>query len=394
MGRVTKRRGNNEMSQLIGATDFKKAQSPVTKAEHAPSYIYTSPDIFDLEKQEIFMKDWLCVGREEEVENPGDYTAFRVLDEPVVVVRGQDGEVRAFSNICSHRGTEIAFGDGNKKVLSCPFHGWSYGLDGNLIGAPFMDETEDFDRKACKLPTIRLEIWRGWMFINFDINAKPLSEYVASLEEDFGYIPQEEYRLAVKTVGEVECNWKLLVENLIDFYHVNVVHKTTNGRSFTHDSFKFKSHPGGGYQAFYNSGPSTPTGEPIFGRAPWMDDKSDDFSTTGLLPPNFTFFARTDTVHPYITWPLSPTRSRLMVYTLIPKMFFNEPNFSERVEGYRQTQARVMDEDRQMLESVQNSMVSRNFRPGRMASIEKGVNHIISSYLERLKEAGQRQARK
>lgn len=376
-----------QTDRSISEIEFEKIQSPVARAKHAPGFIYTSPEIYDLEKSEIFMKDWLCVGREEEVENPGDYMAFRILGEPVVVVRGKDGVVRAFANICAHRGVEVAYGEGNKKVLSCPFHGWSYGLDGRLLGAPLMEETEEFDKTSCGLPPIRLETWRGWMFLNFDSDAKPLEDYVAPLEADFGYFPQEEYRLAVKTVGEVECNWKLLVENLIDFYHINVVHKTTNGRAFTKESFEFEPRAGGGYMALYNSGPSTPSGKPIFGRAPWLDDKPDDFSTTGLLPPNFTFFGRTDTVHPYITWPLSPSRSRLIVYTLIPKMYFDEPNFSERVEGYRETQKRVLDEDRQMLESVQNSLSSRNFRPGRMSTIEKGVNHVISGYLDRLKQA-------
>lgn len=371
----------------ISSIDFEKIQSPVAQAQHAPGFLYTSPEIYELEKAEIFMKDWLCVGREEEVEKAGDYMALRILGEPVVVVRGRDLQVRAFANICAHRGVEVAYGEGNRKVLSCPFHGWSYGLDGRLIGAPLMDETEAFDRKRCGLPPIRLETWRGWMFLNFDPDAKPLADFVAPMEKDFGYLPQEEYRLAVKTVGEVECNWKLLVENLIDFYHVNVVHKTTNGRSFTKEAFQFQPREGGGYLAFYNSGPSTPTGQPIFGRAPWLEGKPDDFSTTGLLPPNFTFFARTDTVHPYITWPLSPSRSRLIVYTLIPKMYFDQPDFAERAEGYRDTQKRVLDEDREMLESVQNSLSSRNFRPGRMSTIEKGVNHVISGYLDRLKQA-------
>ncbi|MBO6947340.1 MAG: aromatic ring-hydroxylating dioxygenase subunit alpha [Rhodospirillales bacterium] len=371
----------------ISTQELEKIQAPVAQAQHAPGFIYTSPEVFELDKSEIFMKDWLCVGREEEVENPGDFMAIRILDEPVVLVRGRDGNVRAFANICAHRGVEVAFGTGNVNVLSCPFHGWTYGLDGKLVGAPHMKGAEVFETKKCGLPPIRLETWRGWLFINFDDDAIPLEEFVAPLEKDFGYIPQEEYKLAVKTVGEVECNWKLLVENLIDFYHVNVVHKTTNGRAFTMDSFEFEPRAGGGYLAFYNSGPSTPTGEPIFGRAPWMEDKANDFSTTGLLGPNFTFFARTDTVHPYITWPISPTRSRLMVYTLVPKMFFDQPEFEERAEGYRDTQKRVLEEDRQMLESVQNGLASRNFKPGRMSPVEKGVNHIISNYMDRLKKA-------
>lgn len=368
----------------ISEPEFKGMQVPVTRARHAPGMIYTSPEIYALDKEKIFMKDWLCVGRAEEIENTGDYMAMRILGEPVLLVRGQDGEVRCLANVCAHRGVEVAFGTGNKRVLNCPFHGWTYGLDGRLVGAPHMKEAENFDTKNCRLPPIHCHIWKGWIFINFEKEPVPFAAYINTFEDDFGYIPQEKYRLAVKTIGEVECNWKLLVENLIDFYHVNVVHVTTNGRAFTKDAFEFSPRDGGGYAAFYNSGPSTPSGKPIFGRAPWFEDKPDDFSTTGLLPPNFTFFARVDTVHPYATWPLSPTRSQLIVYTLLPERFFDEPDFDERVEGYRENQKQVLNEDRQMLESVQNGLASRNFTPGRMSEIEKGVNHIIKNYLDRI----------
>ena len=242
---------------------FEQSRLPTEKAFHTPGFIYTSPEIFELEKERIFMRDWLCMGREEEIPNKGDYIATRVLDEPVLIIRGESGEINAMSNICAHRGVEVATGTGNKRAFACPFHGWTYDLQGRLVGAPHMRESADFDTSLCRLPPIRVARWKGWIFINFDDEAAPFSSYVEQFEKDFGYLPQEQCRLAVKTVSaEVNCNWKLIVENLIDFYHLNVVHRGTNGRSFTKEAFQFNPRPRGSYVAFYNSGPSTPSQKP------------------------------------------------------------------------------------------------------------------------------------
>jgi choline monooxygenase len=364
---------------------FEQTRLPTEEALHAPGFIYTSPELYQLEKERIFMRDWLCLGREEEIPNKGDYIATRVLDEPVLLIRGENGEINAMSNVCAHRGVEVATGSGNKRAFTCPFHGWTYDLQGKLVGAPHMREATGFNAAACRLPPIRVARWKGWIFINFDDQAPPFATFVQQFEKDFGYLPQEQCRLGVKTVSmEVNCNWKLIVENLIDFYHLNVVHRGTNGRSFTKEAFKFDPRPNGSYVVFYNSGPSTPSQEPVFGKAPWMEDRPNDFSTAGLLPPNFTFFARVDTIHPYVTWPLGLDKSQVTVYTLLPEVYFDAPHFAERVEAYRTFQKQVLNEDSAMLASLQNGLASKRFAPGRMATLERGAHHVLKAYLDRM----------
>jgi Rieske 2Fe-2S family protein len=372
----------------IDDTAFAQTRTSVEHARHAPGFIYTSPEVYAAEKREIFMREWLCVGREEQVARQGDYMALRIVDEPLLVVRGENDLIHAFSNICAHRGVEIATGTGNKRAFVCPFHGWTYNLEGTLVGAPLMGETKDFTPGSCRLPRVQVARWKGWIFVNFDPAAQPFHSKVEQFEKDFGYLRQEEYRLAVTTVSEVSCNWKLAVENLIDLYHVNVVHRGTNGRLFTPAAFQFEPRDGGGYVAHYNSGPSNFARKPIFGEAPWLAGRGNEFSTAGFLPPNFTFFARIDTVHPYVTWPLGLDRARIIVYTLIPKMYFDSPNFEERVEEYRSFQKQVVTEDSEMLASMQNGLRSERFVPGRMATIERGVQHVIKGYLDRMFPAG------
>src|SRR5690606_3783933 len=143
-------------STPAAAGSFDATLKPITQARHLPGYVYHAPEILAREKEVLFLKEWLCVGRVEEFPGPGAYQTRRAPGEPVIVLRDPAGELRAFSNICAHRGVEVATGSGTVKELSCPYHGWAYGLDGRLIGAPYMREAEEFDVRNCQLPPIRL----------------------------------------------------------------------------------------------------------------------------------------------------------------------------------------------------------------------------------------------
>src|SRR5690348_5802059 len=112
--------------------DTRSVRAPLERASHIPSYFYTSPEIFRLEQERLFLKDWLCVGRVEEIADPGNYFTFKIIDEPIVVARAESGEINAFSNLCAHRGVEVAEGRGTVSKFSCPYHAWTYDLSGRL----------------------------------------------------------------------------------------------------------------------------------------------------------------------------------------------------------------------------------------------------------------------
>ena len=152
-----------ESANLSAQTSFSASRRPTALANHSPGYIYTSPEIFQREKEEIFLKDWLCVARTDELAEPGDYMTFRIVDEPIIVTRNSAGELAAFANVCKHRGVEVASGHGNTKEFSCPYHGWLYDLDGKLMGAPYMKEASGFNPAACRLDPVRLDTWAGWV---------------------------------------------------------------------------------------------------------------------------------------------------------------------------------------------------------------------------------------
>ena len=359
-------------------------KAPISNARHVPGYVYSSPEVYEREKHNIFMKDWLCVARVEELEKPGDYLAIRIMGEPALIVRDDDGELKAFSNTCAHRGVEVIWGEGNTTHFSCPYHGWTYDLKGALTGASFMEGSEQFDPEQCGLPPLRLDVWADWIFISFDEAAPPLSDFVAHFEQEFGFLRQEDCRLAIKLVVELDCNWKLFVENLLDVYHAATLHvKTIGAQRGSADKYPFHLFDLGGTSMFYHSDPMVPGGKSLFGKMPWLTDKPDNFACSGHLSPNMQLIARSDNVHPFLMWPLGPDRCQIINYTLFPKEHFDQPDFEDKIQVYKDYLIDVVEEDRSMVASLQLNMKSQRFRPGPLSKLELGIYHVINDFVDR-----------
>lgn len=190
---------------------------------------YISAELHALEVARIFEHSWLCVGREEYVPNPGDYYCIDVVDEPVIVVRGADGIVRALNAACRHRNMPVAQGRGNARSFVCPYHSWAYGTDGRLLTAPHMEQSQVFDKQACGLPQYRLDCWLGFLFVNLDDAAPPLQPVMASMDRAV-----QNYRIGEQTEifhyeTEWAGNWKLAAENSMEYYHHIGLHASTVG---------------------------------------------------------------------------------------------------------------------------------------------------------------------
>lgn len=208
-----------------------------------PKDAYLSPDLHDREVREIFQKSWLCVGRDEYVPNPGDYYTIDLLDEPIVIVRGTDGTVRALNSACRHRYMPVVEGKGNAKRFVCPYHSWTYATDGRLLGAPHMEGSRVFDKASCSLPAYRLENWMGFLFVNLDDDAAPLQVTMASMEA-----VTNNYRIHQQTeVFHYEMtwngNWKLSAENSMEYYHHIGLHAGTVGVQMPAKGTYFPEHP-------------------------------------------------------------------------------------------------------------------------------------------------------
>lgn len=368
----------------IGQLDFEPTKRDLSAARHAVPNIYADPEIYRQEKERIFMRDWLFVAREEEVEKPGDYLALRICDEPLLLSRDKQGTLHAFANVCRHRGVEVAFGQGNADFFKCPYHGWTYRLDGRLAGAPLMIDNSTFDRTNCRLPALALENWGGNLFVNFSPNPQPFADFIRPFQEQFGFLKQENCRMAVKLPVELDCNWKFAVENLLDIYHVKVLHADTFGKYFNADRKNIRLDDRGMVSYHYAARPSTPDGVSRFGRMPWIDERGDGFGATFRMPPNTHMFARCDSIRYLVIWPVSVDKCRLYSYHLYPREHFALPDFAERAKVYADYQYVVLEEDRSMMVSLQKAMTSRNYQPGPMAGVEATIHHVLNDYLDRM----------
>jgi len=198
------------------------------RAPHSmPGWYYADAAFFAREKETVFRQGWIAAGHQSEIPKPGQYFTVTIGDEPVVILRDQDGKLRAFSNVCRHRGMKLVEDKGRASLLTCPYHAWSYGLDGTLHKAPYMDQVPDFDASACALPEFRLEEWLGFIFVNIDGNAPDLHQDMAGMMPFLeNYHPEERHSTAT-WVEHWKTNWKSLVENFMEGYHLSVTHAKT-----------------------------------------------------------------------------------------------------------------------------------------------------------------------
>lgn len=379
----TETMGGDGMSD-VSEVGVRLTRAELDQASHAPGEIYASPEILRREIDEYFKRAWLYVGRVEELAEPGDYMALRLVGEPVLISRDRDGQLHANYNMCAHRGVEIAYGSGNKKAFSCPYHGWVYGLDGKLKGAAYMEDTQGFDLADCSLPPMKIDVWRGNIFINFDNDAEPLADAMAAIDEEFSFLGWEKCRLGNKIEIDLACNWKFVHENLMDFYHVGVLHAGSFGAGFKFEPDMVETRDGGGLSLFYQAGPPTPGAEPLLGKMPWLEDRDHSFACTSFSAPNLTFFGRIDCIRPMVAWPIDEGHTKVIVYHLFPEEFFDRPDIDETLKIYRDFQILVFEEDRLMIESMQLAMSSSAYVPGRMSTLEKGIHNFLNGYLDRV----------
>ncbi|MEX2267160.1 MAG: aromatic ring-hydroxylating dioxygenase subunit alpha [Acidimicrobiia bacterium] len=205
---------------------FDESVRDVNEAILIPPLCYTSEEFFEFEKETIFGHDWLCIGHEGQIPDPGDYFTITFLDEPLIVVRGQDEQVRVMSAVCRHRGMVVAEGKGNCSSFRCPYHHWTYGTDGRLLGAAGMERRVGFDKSQYPLPSLPVELWNGFIFTSLDPTLPPVAPTLTSLDEVLrNFRLGEASWLNGGLIEGLPWNWKIMHENFNDGYHNNRLHK-------------------------------------------------------------------------------------------------------------------------------------------------------------------------
>ena len=200
----------------------------IARASTLPAPLYFSPATFEQERATIFAATWQVVGHIHQAANPGDYFTFDLIGEPLLIVRGDDGMLRGFYNVCRHRAGNPATGCGNRKLFRCGYHGWTYRLDGALLVTPEFDGVEDFDPQDFGLAPVRIEEWFNLIFVNLDPEARPLPESLGELPAQAEKFDFSRMKFSERRTYDMRCNWKTYIDNYLEGYHVPSVHPALN----------------------------------------------------------------------------------------------------------------------------------------------------------------------
>ena len=205
-----------DYSRLAATCAVDSPESAIT----LPPEAYGSDDLYAAEVDRVFKRGWIPLCRVEQVAIPGSYYSIDILDTPLVVTRDRHGEIRVLSRNCTHRWMEVCSGAGEANVLQCPYHLWSFGLDGHLAGAPEMKKSPGFSRNDYPLRKFRHDVWKGFVFVNFDGHAEPLATQMAGLDRLVDPYDLENYQTVEQTDwGVCDWDWKIMVDNFMECYH-------------------------------------------------------------------------------------------------------------------------------------------------------------------------------
>ena len=322
--------------ELLSALD--DSSKDVGEALTLPPALYTSEEVLDFERDAIYAKEWLCVGRAERIPEAGDWFTVNIAREPIIVVRDKEGAIRAMSAVCQHRAMQVCEGQGNTTTFKCPYHHWIYGLDGRLLGAPAMERTENFEKSDWGLPKMRVELWMGFIFVNFDPEASPLAP---TLERYSKYLVNYDLENAVCpgtfTLEDMPWNWKVMFENFNDGYHANRLHQyvqdfcPSNLSAFpepwSDDSnviFRTSgyTHLDGGFNA---------THRVIMPVYPDLTEEERSRSTFALIPPTLCFGTAPDQCFFFLVRPKTAQTIDVEIGYIFHPSALEDPLFEEKV---------------------------------------------------------------
>lgn len=377
------------------------AANPLERARALPGAAYTDDSHFGWEVENVLRAEWLCVGHVSQVPEPGDFRNVDLLGEPLLLARGRDGVVRVLSRTCPHRGMDINPPDygrpsaGNARVLRCPYHFWTFALDGRCTGAPEMQKAEGFCRDDVGLTPFRSALWNGFVFVNLSGSAAPLESLYDVMGAQLAPWRMDELEMVSELSWECSFNWKIIVENFAECYHHIGAHAKIFEPLFPGKTcWSEDEHPGFTVAHLplvapladeVRAGASTLRQFVDIETVP-VDRRVEWYVYVGF--PTFLLFAAPDRVYWYQVLPEGADRLRLVTTVLVRPEARALPDFQRRLDEDLELLRRFHLEDMEMCTAVQRGMRSLAYRPGRLSHLEKPLWHIQRYLARRIAAAG------
>jgi len=355
-----------------------------------PAGAYTDWSVFRWEQENFFHGSWVCIGRADGLENAGDQRAVSLGLESVLLVRGEDGALRAFYNVCRHRGHELlpVGGEACGKFVRCPYHAWAYGLDGELKGSPGFGRADGFDKAGHRLVPMRVVGWHGWLFANASGDAPPFEEHVGNLEVLIQNYGCEELVAGARHDYEIAANWKILAENYHECYHCSSIHpelcKVSPPNSGGDNLEPEGAWIGGPMDLYEGVETMSLDGKSHAPVLPNLAEGQDRTVHYFQLFPNLLISPHPDYVMTHRLVPLAPDRTAVQCEWLFSPEAVAQKNFDP---SYASDFWDITNgQDWTACESVQRGVSSRGYRRGPLSSREDAVYQLITmvanGYLE------------
>jgi choline monooxygenase len=365
---------------MFDQQQYELTRRPLRQAGPLPGWCYTDPEWYQRELDVIFRKEWLCVGRVEQIPNTGDYFTQEVIGQPLIVVR--DGsEVRVHLGVCRHRGAIITQGKGKCRSFVCPYHSWTYALSGKLVGIPGSPHplagVEDFSNDDYGLIPIRSGIWGGFIFVTFNADAAPLQTWLGDLPEFLAEYNIDQMQWTHVDEYEIDCNWKVWLENAFENYHVATVHRQHYDPK-NPQNWQFER-TNGPWEAMYSKRSVV-----AYSGLPEIPGLSEN-RKAGLyhiwLQPSLQIIITSSYMKYRQYLPKGPGKLLLYENWTFPRSTVERPDFKDIVgPEYYHKYSQIIREDLTINPNVQKAMGSGAFRPGRY-SLEEYVVHRIGNYV-------------
>jgi len=342
------------------------APQPLALATALPADFFCDPSMAARDRAAVFARSWQLVGHASRIPASGDHLVTDIAGLPVIVLRDEAGDIRAFHNVCRHRAGPLATADGcGAKRLRCRYHGWTYGLDGVLRSAPEMAATEDFDASQVRLPALSVQVWQGLIFV---AEAEPpaFADFIAGIDARLGDRSFDDYRFHRRVSYELACNWKVYIDNYLEGYHVPHIHPGLN-RLLDYRSYVTEVH--GWYSLQYSPLESAAdlygSGEALY----WM------------LYPNTMLNSLPGRLQTNRVLPVGVDRCRVEFDYYYPAA--DDADSAARREADEQFSDEVQDEDRLICEQVQRGLASGSYVPGRLNPLRESAVHHFQELLRR-----------
>lgn len=351
------------------------ANRDLATSETLPPAAYTSKAFYDLEVEKVFRPGWVCVGHVSQAAEPGDYFTVDLFNEMLVVVRGKDEVIRTMSRICLHRWAPLVNGEGNTKLLSCPFHKWGFDLEGRLLGAPLMDQVS-FEPGSCRLPQFRTEINEGFIYVNMSGEAAPLGEVLKDFSAHVARFRLDDLVVAGSIAYDCRFNWKIMVETFMECYHHIAAHPETFEASFPARMSFIEDGREGWTLGYSPARDSVPDDEILIG-TPMLSDDLTPLEARAfqlyLIYPSHLISIWPDRVYWFRSQPAGPGRTLLQAYVLVRPEARDMPGFDALMAREMRFLDTVNLEDIAVNEMQQLGAATGTAETGRLSHLEKAV---------------------